>query len=54
MTTMILKFQKLNFLSRRRRYVGPSLGALSDRALNDIGFRLARRDLSSVKPFWLA
>lgn len=30
------------------------LNTLSDRSLKDIGFRLERRDLSSVKPFWLA
>jgi hypothetical protein len=30
------------------------LTTLSDRSLKDIGFRLERRDLSSVKPFWLA
>jgi hypothetical protein len=54
MTTIILKLQKLNFLGGRRGYDAPDLRALSDRDLSDIGFRLARRDLGSVKPFWLA
>ena len=47
-----LKFLKLNFLSRQRGYA--DLEVQSDKCLKDIGFRLARRDLSSVKPFWLA
>jgi len=52
MKTIALKFSKLNFLSRQRSYA--DLEVLSDKCLEDIGFRLARRDLSSVKPFWLA
>ena len=52
MTMIALKFLKLNFLSRQRGYA--DLEVLSDKCLKDIGFRLARRDLSSVKPFWLA
>jgi hypothetical protein len=54
MTVMGRKFLKLNFLSRRDNYAGADLEALSDKCLEDIGFRLARRDLSSIKPFWLA
>jgi uncharacterized protein YjiS (DUF1127 family) len=54
MTTIRLKLPKLNFMSRPRRRSGVDLEALSDRALKDIGFRLDRRDLNSVKPFWLA
>lgn len=54
MTTIMIKFTRLNFLSGRRGHDAPELESLSDRALKDIGFRLARRDLSSVKPFWLA
>lgn len=54
MTVMGRKFLKLNFLSRRDSYAGADLEALSDKCLEDIGFRLARRDLSSIKPFWLA
>jgi uncharacterized protein YjiS (DUF1127 family) len=52
MTMIVLKFLKLNFLSRQRGYA--DLEVQSDKCLKDIGFRLARRDLSSVKPFWLA
>jgi uncharacterized protein YjiS (DUF1127 family) len=52
MTMIALKFSKLKFLSRERGYA--DLEVLSDKCLEDIGFRLARRDLSSVKPFWLA
>jgi uncharacterized protein YjiS (DUF1127 family) len=52
MTMIALNFLKLNFLSRQRGYT--DLEILSDKCLKDIGFRLARRDLNSVKPFWLA
>jgi hypothetical protein len=54
MAVMGRKFLKLNFLSRRGRYAGADLEVLSDKCLEDIGFRLARRDLSCIKPFWLA
>jgi uncharacterized protein YjiS (DUF1127 family) len=54
MAVMGRKFLKLNFLSRWGRYAGADLEALSDKCLEDIGFRLARRDLSCIKPFWLA
>ena len=54
MTTITLMFSKLNLLSRRQGCVGSDLEVLSDECLKDIGFRLARRDLNSVKPFWLA
>jgi uncharacterized protein YjiS (DUF1127 family) len=54
MTIIARKFSTLNFLRRRRRYTGADLDVLSDKCLKDIGFRLERRDLNSVKPFWLA
>jgi hypothetical protein len=54
MTTITRKLAKLSFLGRLRGPSGGDLEALSDRALKDIGFRLDRRDLSSVKPFWQA
>jgi hypothetical protein len=56
MSTIILKLSKLDFISGSRAYrgKGTDIEALSDRTLKDIGFRLARRDLNSVKPFWLA
>ena len=52
MTMIARKFSKLKFLSRQRNYA--DLEVVSDKCLQDIGFRLARRDLNSVKPFWLA
>ncbi len=54
MTTITLMFSKLNVLRRRQGHVPADLEVLSDECLKDIGFRVARRDLSSVKPFWLA
>jgi uncharacterized protein YjiS (DUF1127 family) len=54
MTIIARKFSTLNFLRRRRRYTGADLDVLSDKCLKDIGFRLERRDLNSVKAFWLA
>ena len=54
MTTITLMFSKLNTLRRRQGYALADLEGLSDECLKDIGFRLTRRDLSSVKPFWLA
>jgi len=53
MTTIARKWTGVNFLSQRRA-TEADLNALSDRCLKDIGFRLERRDLNSVKPFWLA
>jgi hypothetical protein len=50
MTMIAVKFS--NFLGRQRNYA--DLEVLSDKCLQDIDFRLARRDLNSVKPFWLA
>ena len=52
MTMIARKFSKLKFLSCQRNYA--DLEVVSDKCLQDIGFRLARRDLNSVKPFWLA
>lgn len=54
MTTIARKWTGFNFLSQQRGTTEADLKTLSDRALKDIGFRLDRRDLSSVKPFWLA
>jgi uncharacterized protein YjiS (DUF1127 family) len=55
MTAIALKFSNAKFLGwQQRRYTGADLKSLSDKALEDIGFRLDRRDLNAVKPFWLA
>jgi len=54
MTTIARKLTSLHFLPRQRGCDDVDLKALSDRCLKDIGFRLERRDLSSVKPFWMA
>ena len=54
MTMIARKLSKLNFLGGRYGHACGDLEALSDRALKDIGFRLDRRDLSCVKPFWQA
>jgi len=53
MATITEKLSMLNLFVCRRS-TGPDFNTLSDRALKDIGFRLDRRDLNSVKPFWLA
>ena len=54
MAMIARKLSKLNFLGSLYCQVRGDLEALSDRALKDIGFRLDRRDLRSVKPFWQA
>jgi uncharacterized protein YjiS (DUF1127 family) len=54
MSTITQKLLTLKVLVSRRSYTGSDFNTLSDRALKDIGFRLDRRDLNSVKPFWLA
>jgi uncharacterized protein YjiS (DUF1127 family) len=54
MTIIARKLSKLNFLGGLYGQARGDLESLSDRALKDIGFRLDRRDLSSVKPFWQA
>jgi len=54
MTTIARKLTSLSFLARQRGLDDADLNALSDRCLRDIGFKLDRRDLSSVKPFWMA
>ena len=54
MTTIARKLTGFSFLNRQRAFVETDLNALSDRCLRDIGFRLDRRDLSAVKPFWMA
>jgi hypothetical protein len=53
MTVIARRFSK-NFLGGLCGQAGGHLETLSDRALKDIGFQLNRRDLSSVKPFWIA
>lgn len=54
MTTMLLKLKNMKFFGGRDRHNGADLKRLSDKTLADIGFRLDRRDLSAVKPFWMA
>ncbi len=54
MTTIARRWTGFNFLSQQRGATEADLNALSDRSLKDIGFKLQRRDLNSVKPFWLA
>lgn len=54
MTTIIRTLTGFSFLARQRAFESAALSALSDRCLKDIGFKLDRRDLSSVKPFWMA
>lgn len=54
MTTIARKITGFSFLNRQRGVVETDITALSDRCLKDIGFKLERRDLSSVKPFWMA
>jgi hypothetical protein len=51
MTTIMLKLTRLNLLSG---FAGTNLESLSDRSLQDIGFKLDRRNLDAVKPFWMA
>jgi uncharacterized protein YjiS (DUF1127 family) len=53
MATITQKLSALNLVCRRS-YTSFDFNALSDRALKDIGFRLDRQDLNSVKPFWQA
>jgi uncharacterized protein YjiS (DUF1127 family) len=54
MTTLARKLANFSFLVRQRGCDDADLSSLSDRCLKDIGFKLERRDLNSVKPFWLA
>ncbi|HEX3937554.1 MAG TPA: hypothetical protein VHX43_08610 [Xanthobacteraceae bacterium] len=54
MTTIARKLTSLSFLPRQRGLDDVDLNALSDRCLKDVGFKLERRDLTSVKPFWMA
>jgi hypothetical protein len=59
MTTIARKFNSgfhsgFDFLGRHCGTTQADLNTLSDRSLRDIGFRFERRDLSAVKPFWLA
>lgn len=54
MTTIARKLTSLNFFSRQRRHSSSDLKSLSDRSLQDIGFKYAPRDLDAVKPFWMA
>ncbi|MFZ0608579.1 MAG: hypothetical protein WBD53_16195 [Xanthobacteraceae bacterium] len=54
MTIIARTLTSLNFLARQRGLDDADLNTLSDRCLKDIGFTLERRNLSSVKPFWMA
>jgi hypothetical protein len=54
MTTIALKLTNMKLFGWQHPYTGADLESLSDKALEDIGFRLARRDLNAVKPFWIA
>ena len=55
MTAIPLKFTNVKFFRwQQHRYAGADLKSLSDKALEDIGFRLDRRDLNAIKPFWVA
>ena len=55
MTAIALRLSNSKFFGwQQRRYAGADLKSLSDKTLEDIGFKLARRDLSTVKPFWMA
>ena len=53
MTTIALKLTR-NLSGWRHRESGADLKSLSDEALQDIGFKLTRRDLDVMKPFWMA
>ena len=54
MTMIPLKLTNIKFFGGRSRFDGGDLRSLSDKSLLDIGFKLDRRDLSAVKPFWMA
>jgi uncharacterized protein YjiS (DUF1127 family) len=54
MTTIARKLAGFGFLTRLRAFDDADLSSLSDRCLRDIGFKLDRRDLNAVKPFWMA
>jgi uncharacterized protein YjiS (DUF1127 family) len=47
------EFLTLRFIRWNRHYASGELEGMSDRGLEDIGIRPARRDFDSVKPFWL-
>jgi uncharacterized protein YjiS (DUF1127 family) len=53
MTTILLITTRLNFFNRQHGCTD-DLTSLSDSSLRDIGFKLARRDLNAIKPFWAA
>lgn len=54
MTSIARKLASFSFLARQRAFDEADLHRLSDQCLRDIGFKLERRDLNSVKPFWMA
>jgi uncharacterized protein YjiS (DUF1127 family) len=54
MKTIACKLTGFSFLARLRAFDVADLNSLSDRCLRDIGFKLERRDLNAVKPFWMA
>jgi len=53
---MIIAALKLTnrFLKSQQRHAGEDVENLSDKCLQDIGFKLDRSRLGSVKPFWMA
>jgi uncharacterized protein YjiS (DUF1127 family) len=53
MTTIALIITRLSFFNRKHGCTA-DLTSLSDNSLQDIGFKLARRDLNAIKPFWAA
>lgn len=54
MTTIARKLTGFSFRTRHCGFPTADVSALSDQCLKDIGFRLDRRDLAAVKPFWMA
>jgi len=41
------------FLRWRRNSISAELNDLSDKSLEDIGFKRTRQDFDAVKPFWM-
>ena len=53
MITAALKLTN-KLLRSQQRHVGEDVQNLSDKCLQDIGFKLDRSRLEAVKPFWMA
>ncbi|HXW49155.1 MAG TPA: hypothetical protein VEK31_06920 [Xanthobacteraceae bacterium] len=51
--TRVPEFFTLYLLRWRRTTVRAELKDLSDKNLEDIGFKRSRQDLDAVKPFWM-